>query len=265
MRSWLCTACIVGATASVGCGGRLVPDRRLLPDGAVAPKLATSPDGGSDDGGATANDAGMDACAEIPAPLCAPTATCGQMFIRPGEGLREGYFRFETVDVPCRSPATVVQQRINGAWVQLLSLPDEWIPNTPSADTYILGSQFPLTTPQEGATVGSLQAIRGCTIAGACTSCDPPTELTVLQCGACLPKNCQAGKYLDEDCQCGERDLPLPARSVSGVHEAGGEVLNRRAPRMQAPERPPRGRAPIRRSPRAGRTNPPPPSAEGAP
>jgi hypothetical protein len=206
MRSWLCVAALVAtATTTValaGCGGRLVPERRLLPDGAVAPEYE---DGGADGetaGERAASDAATDACSELPAPRCVPTSTCGQMYLYYGEGLVEGSFHFETVDVPCQSPPTVVQQWLNGEWVVLPSLPNEAIPGTTSPDTYIIGSQYPYKSPQEGATVGSLQAIRGCTVSGACTTCDPPTSIKVLQCGACLPQKCETGKYLDENCQC---------------------------------------------------------------
>jgi hypothetical protein len=226
MRRWLWVASVASvavAAGLVGCGGKLVPERSLIRDAEAPPLHDAGVEAGPSDGGADADDADdgqvdsnppdappPDACAEMAPPRCVPTATCGSMYLLKGEGLEQGYFYFETVDVPCQTPATIVQQLINGAWVTLPSLANKYIPNETSTDTYIVGSQFPFSSPQEGATVGSIQAIRGCLTTGACTVCDPPQNITVLQCGACLPKNCGPGLFLDVDCRCVTDICPCP-------------------------------------------------------
>jgi hypothetical protein len=183
---------------SVGCGGRL-----LELESAERGRDASAEGGAGDDGGleaALGDDAG-DACANLPAPQCTITATCGAMYLQRGEGYDQGYFNFETAFVQCPALPTIVQQRINGGWKQLASLAAG--PYMPSPNTYILGSQFPLSLPEQGTTIGSVQSLRACTLSpNGCLTCDPPQSITVLSCGACPPIDCGPMRFLDEDCAC---------------------------------------------------------------
>ena len=226
---------LTAATTSLACGGRLLelgdPNARRdagvdgsVPDDAGADAgydagFDAGYDAGQDSGKTLVPDeegGSVDPCRDLPPPQCTPTATCGGMFVEEGEGSYgtvKGYFNFDTIYMSCPALPTIVQQEINGEWVQLLSLESTTNPGTPSPNTYIIGREYPLSSPQEGAQVGSVQSIRACTAAGQCLVCDPPQSVTVLDCGACSPINCGSGKFVDVSCKCVTDLCPCPIQT----------------------------------------------------
>ncbi|MGD0527162.1 MAG: hypothetical protein ABSE49_18620, partial [Polyangiaceae bacterium] len=118
-----------------------------------------------------------------PAQNCVPASTCSTEFVPPGY---TGEPLQETISVTCTTPPTSVQQLQGVTWVSLPGfVPNASYPAGTTPDVYGIGAQSSLGATTSGAPVGSTQTIRACTA----SSCDLPTELSIVDC--CTPLTCE--------------------------------------------------------------------------
>jgi hypothetical protein len=84
--------------------------------------------------------------------------------------------------VSCQSQPSIVQQLVNGAWVSL---------KPHAANTSYPAPENPVVFDTVSSTAGSVQSIRACTVEGADTVCDAPTNVAITNC--CVAQTCQTG------------------------------------------------------------------------
>ncbi len=119
-----------------------------------------------------------------PPPSCTPSASCSSEYYQPAGG-RVGYSGYiDTITVSCPKPASVVQELVNGSWVNLAPYSaNNGYPPPPNP------SVFDAASAASGA--GSVQ-VRACALKKGALGCDPPTTVASNACPACIPRTCDA-------------------------------------------------------------------------